>query len=264
MLVDWFTVGAQILNFLILVFLLKRFLYGPVLKAMAEREERIAKAKADADARARAAEAEAAAHLSQRQELEGRREALLAEAHREAEARKQEELAQARQALASQQARWLEAVASERAAFLREVRARLARQACAVARKLARELADVELEGRMLEVFAKRLKALPPPEREALAAQLSGGGELVVSTAFAPDEAARRRVEEAARAALGPAAVRWRSAPELVGGVALDAGGRRLAWNVTDYLDGLEEHLAEVLTTEGADDGRKADPSAAA
>jgi len=43
MLIDWFTVGAQALNFLILVWLMKRFLYKPVLHAIDEREMRIAR-----------------------------------------------------------------------------------------------------------------------------------------------------------------------------------------------------------------------------
>ena len=42
MLIDWFTVGAQVLNFLILVWLLKRFLYRPILHAIDAREQRIA------------------------------------------------------------------------------------------------------------------------------------------------------------------------------------------------------------------------------
>ena len=37
MLIDWFTVGAQALNFLILIWLLKRFLYRPVLAAIEAR-----------------------------------------------------------------------------------------------------------------------------------------------------------------------------------------------------------------------------------
>jgi F-type H+-transporting ATPase subunit b len=41
MLIDWFTVVAQIINFLILVALLKHFLYGRIIKAMDQREERI-------------------------------------------------------------------------------------------------------------------------------------------------------------------------------------------------------------------------------
>jgi len=42
MLIDWFTVGAQIVNFLILVWLLQHFLYKPILNAIDAREKRIA------------------------------------------------------------------------------------------------------------------------------------------------------------------------------------------------------------------------------
>jgi F-type H+-transporting ATPase subunit b len=51
MLIDWFTVGAQVVNFLILVWLMKRFLYKPILHAIDAREKRIAKELADADAK---------------------------------------------------------------------------------------------------------------------------------------------------------------------------------------------------------------------
>ncbi|MEO8156065.1 MAG: F0F1 ATP synthase subunit B, partial [Rhizobacter sp.] len=57
MLIDWFTVGAQALNFVVLVWLMKRFLYQPVLDSIAAREKRIA----DQIAQAAAQEAQAAA-----------------------------------------------------------------------------------------------------------------------------------------------------------------------------------------------------------
>ena len=47
MLIDWFTVIAQVINFLILVWLLKRFLYRPILNAIDAREKRIAAEIAD-------------------------------------------------------------------------------------------------------------------------------------------------------------------------------------------------------------------------
>ena len=49
MLINWFTVVAQAINFLILVWLLKRFLYKPILQAIDEREKRIATQLADAE-----------------------------------------------------------------------------------------------------------------------------------------------------------------------------------------------------------------------
>src|SRR5271167_549271 len=51
MLIDWFTICAQLLNFLILVWLMKRFLYKPILSAIDEREKRIAGEMADAEAK---------------------------------------------------------------------------------------------------------------------------------------------------------------------------------------------------------------------
>ena len=42
MLIDWFTVVAQIVNFLVLVALMKHFLYGRLLRAIDEREAGIA------------------------------------------------------------------------------------------------------------------------------------------------------------------------------------------------------------------------------
>ena len=51
MLIDWFTVAAQVVNFLILVWLLKRFLYKPILRALDAREQQIALTLADADAK---------------------------------------------------------------------------------------------------------------------------------------------------------------------------------------------------------------------
>ena len=50
MTIDWFTVGAQTLNFLLLVWLLKRYLYGPILKAIDDRETQTAKVINQADA----------------------------------------------------------------------------------------------------------------------------------------------------------------------------------------------------------------------
>ena len=51
--VNWFTVAAQVVNFLILVWLLHRFLYGPIIAAMDRRERRIAERLQDAQRKGR-------------------------------------------------------------------------------------------------------------------------------------------------------------------------------------------------------------------
>ncbi len=50
MLFDWFTLLAQLVNFLVLVWLLKRYLYKPILNAIDEREKLIARQLEEAEA----------------------------------------------------------------------------------------------------------------------------------------------------------------------------------------------------------------------
>ena len=88
MLIDPFTVGAQIVNFLILVGLLKYFLYGPIVSAMDKREEKIRSRLNDAERKKEEAEAERSGYEKERKEMEDQREKLLEEAEDEAEQRR--------------------------------------------------------------------------------------------------------------------------------------------------------------------------------
>src|SRR3990172_2764168 len=113
MLIDWFTVGAQALNFLVLVWLLKRFLYQPILEAIDAREQRIAKELADADAKKAEAQKERAEFQHKNEAFEQQRAALLGKATDEAKAERQRLLAEARQAADALTAKRQDALRSE-------------------------------------------------------------------------------------------------------------------------------------------------------
>src|SRR5690606_34903035 len=76
-LIDWFTVIAQIVNFLILVWLLKRFLYQPILRALDAREKRVAAELAAADEKEQEAEKERDKFRQKNDEFEQQRSVLL-------------------------------------------------------------------------------------------------------------------------------------------------------------------------------------------
>src|SRR5450631_2868065 len=98
MLIDWFTVGAQTLNFLILVWLLKRFLYKPILDAIDAREKRIAAELADADAKKAEARKERDTFEHKNEVFDQQRATLLSKAMEEVKAERQRLLGEARQA----------------------------------------------------------------------------------------------------------------------------------------------------------------------
>ena len=96
MLIDWVTVGAQALNFLILVWLMRRFLYKPILGAIDAREKRIAAELADADAKKAEAQKERDEFQQKNEEFDQQRAALLRRATDEAKAERQRLIEEAR------------------------------------------------------------------------------------------------------------------------------------------------------------------------
>src|SRR5450631_1658984 len=98
MLIDWFTVGAQAINFIILVWLLKRFLYKPILNAVDAREKRVAAELADAAAKKAEAVKERDEFRHKNEEFDQQRVTLLSKAAEEAKAERQRLLSEARQA----------------------------------------------------------------------------------------------------------------------------------------------------------------------
>src|SRR5579872_6951434 len=98
MLIDWFTVGAQALNFIILVWLLKRYLYKPILNAVDAREKLIAAELAGADAKKTEAQKERDQFRRKNDEFDQQRAALLSKAAEEAKAERQRLLDDARKA----------------------------------------------------------------------------------------------------------------------------------------------------------------------
>src|SRR5689334_11847594 len=98
MLIDWFTVGAQALNFIILVWLMRRFLYKPVLKAIDAREKKIAAELADAAAKEAEAQKQRDEFQQKNEELDQQRAALLKKATEEAGAERHRLFDEARKA----------------------------------------------------------------------------------------------------------------------------------------------------------------------
>src|SRR5580692_9241078 len=98
MLIDWFTAGAQALNFLVLVWLMKRFLYKPILRAIDAREKLIAAELADAAAKKAEAQKDREEFQHKNEEFDKQRAALLTKATDEAKSERQRFLDEARQA----------------------------------------------------------------------------------------------------------------------------------------------------------------------
>jgi F-type H+-transporting ATPase subunit b len=249
MLIDWFTIIAQAVNFVILVWLLKRFLYKPILDAIDAREQRIAAEIANAEAAKAEARKERDRLQIKNEEFDVQRTELLKGAAREADTERQRLLEEARTESETLRARWREALSNERQSLTEEFARRARGEIFAIARKTLADLATVTLEERLGEVLTRRLRDMDDRAKAGFANALATATEpvLVRSTFDLPPEQ-RTAVQNALNETFSAEVpVRFEAAPELVSGIELTVNGQKVAWSIADYLLVLERSVGELL-----------------
>jgi F-type H+-transporting ATPase subunit b len=249
MLIDWFTVGAQALNFLILVWLLKRFLYQPILNAIDAREKRIAAELADADTKRAEAQKEREAFRHRNEEFDRQRAALLSKATEEASTERQRLLDEARQAADALSTRRHETLRNDAHNLNQAIRHRTQQEVFAVARQALTDLATASLEERLSEVFSRRLRAMAAEEKAKFGNTLKAAPDpAVVRSAFDLPAEQRAAIQNALNETFSAEIrIRFETAPDLVSGIELTANGQKVGWSIAGYLASLEKDVEELL-----------------
>jgi F-type H+-transporting ATPase subunit b len=249
MLIDWFTVGAQALNFLILVWLMKRYLYKPVLAAIDAREKRIAGELTTADAKKADAQKEHDTFQQKNEEFDKQRADLLSKATEEANAERLRLLDAARKAADALSAKRQEALRNEAHALNQALRHRTQQEVFAITRKALADLATTSLEACMGELFLSRLGAMDGPAKQALGTALkSASGPVAIRSAFDLPPEQRATIQNALNVTFSAdIPLRFETAPDLISGFELAADGQKVAWSLDDYLNSLQKSVDELL-----------------
>jgi F-type H+-transporting ATPase subunit b len=249
MLIDWFTVGAQILNFLILVWLLKRFLYQPILHAIDAREKRIATELADADAKKAEAQKERDAFQQKNEAIDQQRDDLLRKAADDAQVERQRLLDEARQAAEILRLKRQEALRTEVCDLKQAIQQRTRQEVFAITRKTLADLAATSLEERLVEVLLQRLRGMDGKAKEGFAEALKKNEHaLIVRSAFAlPDEQREAMHQGINTLFSAETSIQFETKPDLICGIELATNGQKVAWSIADYLLSLEQGVDELL-----------------
>jgi F-type H+-transporting ATPase subunit b len=256
-LIDWFTVAAQAVNFLVLVVVLKLVLFDRVVAAMDRREAAIAAQLRDAAAREAEAGAEAEGYRARRHELEREREGRLRQAEAAAAARRAELIDDARAEVDQLRAGWERALLRDRAHLMEEVRRRTGEQACTISRRALADLSGTDLETRMVRAALRRLQG-EADQLAPLVAEGAAGRPVSVRSAFplAPDLAGEVVKVVSARLGRDESDVELARDPGLVCGLEIRVGAWSVGWSIDGYLDGVEDALEALLPEDRAgDDG---------
>jgi F-type H+-transporting ATPase subunit b len=242
----------QVVNFLVLVAILRWLLYRPLREAIDRHREANARAQADAEAARREASALQASLDQQLADLERRREAVIREARDRAEAERQSLLADTEGAIRRRREEVEQQFARERDEALRTLRGELVHSAVEMATRILSEAAGSTLQQQLAGRLVEELGRTPDDERRQLRGEWDDGEAAVVETAAELDGDSLRDLDGAIESLAGrrlDMSVQVR--PHLLGGVRLRIGGHVWDASIAGPLEELESSAKSGPATEG-------------
>jgi len=240
---DWSTIVLEIINFLVLVWILKRFLYKPVLDIIAKRRAGIEATVAKVETTKQEAEA-------LKQQYEGRvsdweqeraksRETLQGELEKERQQRLQaleEELKNEREkAHVADERRLAEAQRrSEQQAVVQGAR---------FSARLLERLCGPELDGRLVQILLEELHKIPAERTGALRRQVATHDAVADVVSARPlEDRVRQQIESALHELFDrPVTCRFHDDQALIAGVRITFGPWLLRANLQDELEGFAD-----------------------
>ena len=241
--INWFTVIAQIVNFIILVWLLKRFLYKPILKAIDEREKKIAGQIKDAEAKDAKAKKEQAEFSKKNENFDKEKKELMDKAIADTNEEKEKLLEDARNEATELRSKLEKSLTEMQENLNRDITQKTQQEVFAIARKTLNDLASLSLEEQTVNIFIKRLNDLKKEEKQQfIDAFKSGSDPVLLQSAFDLPEKQQAEIKSAVNEILGTETqLQFKTAPEIISGIELTSNGYKLAWSISEYLNSLQK-----------------------
>lgn len=272
MLVDPAIIVAQIINFLLLMWLLQRFLYKPIRRVIAQRGEAWRQRQEELKAQEEQARQAYATYTERLREWERARDQMWEEAKEEARRERARLLAEAAQEAKEARARFEETFELERRRMEASLQTQLIQQAVAVSGRILSSLADVSLADAVIATLERRLEeAAEGPGRliDSAVLHAPGGPVVDVRTSFEPTSEQRLRLQTLAIRLVEQAYDGWDEAgaeddeprpegpiqprvrfhvdPNLLLGAAVEIGGTSISWSAADFLRDMEKEALTAL-----------------
>jgi len=250
--INWFTVIAQIINFFVLVWLLRRFLYKPVLKAIDERENKIASELKDAKAKEAEAKKEQAEFLEKNEKFDQQKKKLMDNVIAETNEEREKLLEEARNEAAVLRSKLEKSLDAMQENLEHDIAQKTQEEVFAITRKTLKDLASMSLEEQSVNIFVNRLKELKNEEKKKLTDAFKSGSDFIlVQTAFDLPSKQQTEIKSTVNEILGTKTqFQFNTVPKLISGIELTSNGYKLAWSISEYLSSIQKSISETMKAE--------------
>ncbi len=247
--INWFTVIAQVINFLILVWLLKKFLYKPILNAIDEREKKIRDQLKDADDKKAVAQKEQDDFKKKNEDFDQQKKALMDKAVADANTQKQQLMDAAKKEADDLRTKMEKATKEKQENDNLQVTEKIQHQVFAITRKALTEIASISLEEQSANTFVKHLAALKDDDKKQfIDAFKSNTNAILVRSAFDLPAKQQGEIHDAVNVALSAdTQLQFKTSPDIINGIELSTNGYKLSWSFSEYLNSLEKNIDETM-----------------
>lgn len=249
MLINWFTVIAQIINFIILVGLLQRFLYQPILQVIKKRQALIDQQWQEAKLAQSQAQMEADNYRQQQQKLQSAETKMLEEMHQKVDREYHHLLTQARQEVEEMRLNWQSGLLQEQNSFLQSLRQKITHYTNLIVRRVLTDLANADLEIQILNHFCQQLPQIDPAKRQLICQSLQHTSQpIIIYSSFAIPPIYQQTISDFFHQEISSHhPLEFQTSPNLICGIQIQLVDHLISWNIDDYLQNLESHFSQPL-----------------
>src|SRR5690554_4157684 len=237
--INWFTVIAQIVNFLILVWLLKRFLYKPVLDAIDAREKKIASQLEDAATKKAEAKKDKELFRLKNETFDKERAEKMNEVHEQIDSEKQRLFEEVRKESTVLRSKFEESLKQQEQEITDRLKRKTKDAVFEIAKKTLSDLADVNLEQQVVTVFIEKIRSLDGAAKTKFIDALKNNeGSVTVKSVFELSMGSKQELEKAMEKITEKQNdFQYQLEPELVSGIKIETASYQLSWTIDSYLD---------------------------
>ncbi|MBO6289144.1 MAG: F0F1 ATP synthase subunit delta [Alphaproteobacteria bacterium] len=244
--IDWWTLIAQIINLVILLFLLRKFLYIPVLKAVEARQKLIADELQEAAVAKRKAQELTVKCTERLADIEAQKQNILAKANVDAEKLAQNLMQEARQQYQNAQKQWHNKLIGEQKSFESAVHDLISQYFTRFADNALSQMADTRLNDLIIAKFFDKLNSLTADEIKQIQETLKNKPSIQILSAQTIDGKNQKLLESTLQKYFDintNAKFEYTLEPTLIGGIVLRAAEQQISWNLADYMQQFQQQM---------------------
>jgi F-type H+-transporting ATPase subunit b len=240
---NWSTFVLEIINFLVLVWILKRFLYQPVMDVIARRREAIDKKLDEARQLSDDASAMSEQYKNRLAEWEQERQKAKEKLTHELEEYRLAQLEKLKTELTQEEEKIHVSRSRQEKQALREVEQRALHQGAEFASRILSEATGPELDNRLLEILLHELTTLPEDQISTLRNNWGESPEqILITSAYPIAEDKRHQLESLVNKITAISVpINYDVDNKLLAGLNITIGAWVLQLNVRDQLQGFTE-----------------------